>query len=331
MIEVLEKLVEGYFLITLDNLIFEVKGVVHPDDRIIAYVRYVPSIVSSGSSQVFQKIYNLHEREEFLKDNFSEYLWFSETYGRVLQSVPHGRVKQVLDPVKHMDKIRESSSELSISTSKLVDLLIEHTGIDKTNIGVTGSQLVGVARDTSDIDLIVFGESACDEFYSRLKYAYDEIPGLNRYSGNLLENHLEFRWGDLGRYHDILRGIESRKILQGVFGTHEFFIRLVKRPQDINECFGQIISENLGSREVQCLVIDDRNSIFTPCTYKVESIDLPELKQIVSYRGRFTEHVSTGETVKIRGRLESVIDTCTDERYLQLVLGESSSDYMIPI
>ena len=326
----LEKLVEGYFIKTLDNLIFEVKGVIHPNDRIIAYVRYVPNIVSSDSVPRFQKIYDLYEREKYLKDNFSEYLWFSETHGRILQAVPHKKVKQILDPVKHMVQIREDSSALSISTTHLVDLLLEYTGIDRSDIGVTGSQLVGVSRETSDIDLIVFGESACDEFYRKLEYNFDKIPGLERYNGNLLDEHLKFRWGELVEYHDTFREIERRKTLQGVFEEYQFFIRLVKRRQDVKENFGQVVSENFESREVQCMVIDDRESIFTPCVYKVESSDFPELKQIISFRGRFTEHVSKGDSVEAKGRLEWVVDTSTDERYQQLVLGENSTDYMIP-
>ncbi|MGY5857925.1 MAG: nucleotidyltransferase domain-containing protein [Candidatus Thorarchaeota archaeon] len=326
----LEKLVEGYFVTTLDNLIFEVKGVVHPNDRIIAYVRYVPNIVSSESTPRFQKLYELHEREKFLKDNFPEYLWFSETHERILQSVPYEKVKQILDPVEHMVQIRKDSSVLSTSTSRLVDLLLEYTGIDREDIGVTGSQLVGVATETSDIDLIVFGESACEEFYRKLEQNFDEIPGLERYSGNLLDKHLKFRWGDLVEHHGILREIERRKILQGVFEKHHLFIRLVKRRQDVTESFGQIVSENSESREVQCLVVDNQESIFTPCVYRVESSDYPELKQIISFRGRFTEHVSKGDFVKAKGRFEYVVDTSTDERYQQLVLGESSTDYLIP-
>jgi len=331
MIEVLEKLVEGYFITTLDNLIFEVKGVVHPNDRIIAYVRYVPNIVSSESQPKFQKIYNLNEREKFLNDNFPEYLWFSETHERILQSVPHEKVKQILDPVAHMVQIRNNSSALSVSTSRLVDLLLEYTGIDRKDIGVTGSQLVGVARETSDIDLIVFGESVCDEFYRKLKQNFDKIPSLERYSGDLLDEHLQFRWEDLVEYHDTLREIERRKVLQGVFEKHHVFIRLVKRRQDIAESFGQIVSEKSSeSREVQCTIIDDRESIFTPCVYKVESSDYPDLRQIISFRGRFTEHVSKGDSVNVKGRLEYVIDTSTDEKYQQIVLGEDSTDYMIP-
>lgn len=326
----LESLVEGYFVKTIDNLVFEVKGVVHPSDRTIAYIRYVPDITSPESISGFRKIYDLYEREEYLKKYHSEYLWFSEAHGRILQAVPHERVKQILDPVEHIAVLRENSSNLSIATTNLVDLLLEYTGIDKQNIGVTGSQLVGVARETSDIDLIVFGKTMCNKFYRGLGEFYDEIPGLERYHGELLNEHVKFRWGDLVMYQSPLLKIEKKKILQGIFRGHQFFIRLVKHRQEINEIYGQMVSKNLGTLEVQCKITDDQNSIFTPCVYQVESSDFLKLRQIVSYRGRFTEHVSMNQIVNVRGRLEYVVDTSTDEMYQQLVLGESSSDFLIP-
>lgn len=325
-----ESLVEGYFVKTLDNLVFEVKGVVHPSDRTIAYIRYVPDVVSPESISGLRKIYDLHEREEYLKKYHSEYLWFSEAHGRILQAVPHKRVKQILDPVEHLAVLRENSSDLSSATTNLVDLLLEYTNIDRQNIGVTGSQLVGVARETSDIDLIVFGKIMCNKFYRRLSETYDEIPRLERYQGELLNEHVKFRWGDLVRYQKFLLEIEKKKILQGVFRGHQFFIRLVKHRQEINEIYGQMVSENLGTLEVQCKITDDQNSIFTPCIYQVESSGYPELMRIISYRGRFTEHVLANQIVNIRGKLESVVDSSTGEKYHQLVLGESSSDYMIP-
>jgi predicted nucleotidyltransferase len=248
----------------------------------------------------------------------------------MLQAVPHDKVEQILDPIEHMSCIREKSDALSVSTAKLVDLLIQYTEVDSRSIGVTGSQLVGVANETSDIDLIVFGEAVCDDFYRKLKRNFDTIPGLKRYSGTTLEEHLTFRWGELSRYHDQLGKIENRKILQGVFGLHQFFIRLVKRPQDFTENFGQLVTKNLGQKEIGCLITDDRESIFTPCTYLVESSSIPELKRIISYRGRFTEQVSQSDSVKAKGRLEYAIDTSTNETFQQLVLGENSSDYMIP-
>ncbi len=325
--EVSKRLVEGYFIKTIDDLIFEVKGVVHPEDRTIAYLRYIPDTESKSG---FQKIYDLREREHYLKQNFPEYLWFSEPHGRVVQSVPHEKVSQVLDPVEHMSVIRKCSDTLSVATSHLVDLLIEYTNVNSSDIGVTGSQLIGVAGKGSDIDLIVLGESSCFEFYKNLKQNFDDIPGIQCYSDGLLKEHLSFRWGGLTKYHDILGEIERKKILQGIFGEHQFFIRLVKRPQDIKESFGQIVAENLGFREIQCMIVDDRESIFSPCRYRVESKDLPNLKWIVSFRGRFTEHASKGDIVNTKGRLENVFDTISNKSYNQLVLGEDPLDYLIP-
>ena len=330
MINVLDYLVEGYFLKTVNGLIFEVKGVVHPQDRIIAYLRYVPQFNSIGLISGYQKIYDLSEREKYLKKKFPQYLWFSETHQRILQAVPHEEVDQIFDPVKHMNQIRKETSVLSVATSNLVDVLLEYTEIDKMQIGVTGSQLIGVARETSDIDLIVFGESVCHEFYNKLREKYSEIPGITCYDGDYLKDHVRFRWGSLVEYQDILSKIESEKKLQGLFENHHFFIRLVKKPQDISERYGQIVSDNSSLKEVQCLITEDQDSIFTPCVYQVESSKFPSLTRIVSFRGRFTEHVSSGDSVNAKGRLENVTDTSTNERYQQLVVGERSSDYLIP-
>jgi len=79
--------IEGWFVITYDDLIFEVKGVIHPRNRIIAYVRYVPDI--DGERGGHRKVYNLHEREVFLKEKFPDYLWknitiSSKEYGKII-------------------------------------------------------------------------------------------------------------------------------------------------------------------------------------------------------------------------------------------------------
>ena len=37
------KILEGYAVETVEKLIFAVKGLVHPPDRLIAYMRYLPT------------------------------------------------------------------------------------------------------------------------------------------------------------------------------------------------------------------------------------------------------------------------------------------------
>jgi predicted nucleotidyltransferase len=325
-------LVEGCFVITSDNLIFEVKGIIHPQDRIIAYLRYVPD--DEHEKTGYRKVYNLNEREEYLNLRFPEYLWYSSAYGRVIQSVPISRIVSALKPVEYLEYMKnhyENLNQLQEASLRLTSELVHSTGISWSDIGITGSQLLGIATEKSDIDLVVFGDSICRKFYNNLSESYDEIPGIVPYSSDSLQSHLIFRWGSLTQYHDILREIESRKVLQGFFNGHEFFIRLVKLPREVDEFYGKMRYEMIGFCKSRCRISDDYDSVFTPCVYNVEPFDHPKLRKIVSYRGRFTEQAKKGTSVEARGRLEHVTDTTTGAEFQQLVLGEDSTDYLLPI
>ncbi len=329
-----ENPVEGYFLITSENLIFEVKGVVHPQDRIIAYLRYVPEDSPNKSSLHYRKLYNLNERYEYLNSRFSECLWLSKVHGRVIQSVPKRKIASILGPVEGLAQMKNNCgtlSRLGEATVMLAERLVQTTGVAWSDIGITGSQLLGIATDRSDIDLVVYGSTACRKFYDILSEGYGKIVGIRPYSGNLLNAHVRFRWSDLTQHHDILSKIESKKVLQGLFDKYEFFVRLVKRHDETDEFYGKMLYDMMGSCKVRCRVEDDHDSIFTPCTYIVESSDCPSLRRLISFRGRFTEQVSAGMSVRTRGRLERVTDTTTGDIFQQLVLGESSTDYLLPI
>ena len=329
-----ENPVEGYFLITSENLIFEVKGIVHPQDRIIAYLRYVPEDSLGKSHLHYRKLYDLNERYEYLTSRFPEYLWLSNVHGRIIQSVPRKKITSVLGPVEglaQMMKDRDTLSRLGKATVLLAERLVQATGIAWSDIGITGSQLLGISTERSDIDLVVYGSTACRKFYDVLAENYGRIVGIKPYSGNLLNAHVRFRWSDLTQHHDILNKIEKRKVLQGLFDRYEFFVRLVKRPEETDEFYGRMLYDMRGSCDVRCRVEDDHDSIFTPCTYIVESSDCPDLKRLISFRGRFTEQVSAGMSVRTRGRLEGVTDTTTGDSFQQLVLGENVTDYLLPI
>ncbi|MFW9786652.1 MAG: nucleotidyltransferase domain-containing protein [Candidatus Thorarchaeota archaeon] len=321
------ELVEGYFIITVDNLIFEVKGIVHPRNRVVAYLRYVPT--SSG----YKKIYDLNERESYLQKNYPSYLWFSEPHGRVIQSVSSDKIKSILNPVDCLKSLQNrvgDISDLEESSVNLAEKLIESTGIRWSDIGITGSQLVGVAKKDSDIDLVVFGERACRKFYSELFQAITTIPGVTRYVGSLLDEHVSFRWKAHTKLRPILREIEHAKILQGMFGGYHFFVRLVKTPKDFDQVFGDLSFQMRGQQFVSGSVIEDSESMFTPCEYLVVCDEIPNLRKLVSYRGRFTEQVSKGASFQAQGRLELVRDHRENDQYLQLVLGELPTDYLIP-
>ncbi len=330
-------LVEGFFITTVDNIIFEVKGVVHPLGRTIAYPRYVPD--SAGERQTvggrrYTKLAATSERLEYLRLNAPWYLWRDPFRNREMVTVADEQIAYILDPVEtlhHMCQLGKNLTDLQRATLDLVKEIVKSAHVPIMSLGITGSQLVGLANENSDIDLVVYGDKWAKRVYSYLKRERENILRLRKYNEQELRKHVMFRWKELDQFHHILQDLEAKKIFQGVFGGYDFFIRAVKNPQEVKTIYESEIVTCRREASIICDVIDDRNALFTPCEYLVYCEEDPELTRLISYRGRFCEHVQCSETVAARGQLETVLIDATGERYRQLVLGESPQDYLIPL
>jgi len=327
--------VEGYFIKTDDDLLFEVKGVIHPKDRVIAYLRYIQDEQGDRQSRSdigFRKVYNLKERDEILRIEYPQYLWYDENRGRQFQAVPRDRISFILNPIDGLRQLLDKGmhvTTLERASLGFAELIVEKSGIEWSDIGLTGSQLVGLSSQKSDIDLVVYGSDPARKIHRMLKDQLESLPEVKRYRGKQLERHVRFRWQRHERWMNSLMLIESQKALQGLFNSYDFYIRAVKLPEEIGHSYEDLVIRDEGIRTVNCIVTDDSDSIFTPCIYNVES-DIATLQKLISFRGRFTEHVSAGEDVEARGRMETVTNVNTDDSFTQLVLGEDPLDYLMP-
>jgi len=327
--------IEGYFAVTNDGLVFEVKGVIQPVDRLIAYLRYIPD--DSGNRQSkdgsrFLKVYDLEKREKYLREKHPQYLWHDEKCGRVLQAVPNDCISYVLSPIDGLRQLRDLGLHLTAleeASLSLAQSIVDKAGIEWAEIGLTGSQLVGLDTSQSDIDLVVYGSRPAKRVHTVLRDS--SLPRTKRYHGERLEKHLDFRWKAHSRWRSVLAEIEAKKALQGLYDSIDFFVRAVKLPDEMDHNYDDFTFEYEGTRVVRCMVTDDSDSIFTPCTYLVRCEELPDLSRLVSYRGRFTEHVHRNTHVEAKGRLELVRNVAKEESFHQLVLGEDYLDYLVPV
>lgn len=330
-------LLEGYFVVTKDNHIFEVKGIVHPPNRIIAYLRYAPAadgdrINTSGLS--YKKIYDLKKREVYLAENHPEYLWNDDVNGRIMQSVSKDSVAYCLSPIDYVKELRNRRQHLTSlqkASLSLIEILVNRANLDWSDVGITGSQLLGLETDLSDIDIVVYGETAGRSLYSFLKDNVDSIPDFERYSGTRLDHHVDFRWGRTNPFWDTLREIESKKVLQGLYRSYDMFIRLVRRAFENEASYGDFVFKTEDECVVRCRIIDDDQKIFTPVSYIVSCTNPSTLTRLVSFRGRFTEHVERGMTIEARGEIQNVTDIISKTTEKWLFLGERPDDYIIPL
>ncbi|MFH0860536.1 MAG: nucleotidyltransferase domain-containing protein [Candidatus Altiarchaeota archaeon] len=322
-------IIEGYSIKTAENLIFSVKGVVQPDGCSYAVLRYYPN--REGSRRGYRKLDTLEDSNSLVKARFPQYMGFDKTLGFEVQRVPFDSIVEVYDPVQRLDALRGSSrlDSLQRLAVDFSDMLVESSGVPVESVGVTGSMSVGLHNPSSDLDLIVYGEGSCRMVYDCLPNLFD--AALKGYDIGTISKLYAMRGAPLGYKLDEFVRAESRKLLQGIYNSSEFFIRMVRRPREVDDGMFSVSSKRVGGVRASAVIADDSDSIFTPSVYPLEDVKITDghvssLDYALSFRGRFSENAKKGERVLISGTAEVGANGT-----VRAVLGNNKSDRLILI
>ncbi len=81
---------EGDLIKTKSNVVFDVKGLVHPADKIIAFPRFIPSPMGTrkGNDGAYGKVYSLGDRFKYLQENQPDLIVFDPVFGETMCEVP---------------------------------------------------------------------------------------------------------------------------------------------------------------------------------------------------------------------------------------------------
>jgi len=330
---------EGDFIETHEGLIFDVKGLVHPKDRVVAYLRYLED--HSGDrrkgNRTYIKVYPLSDREKIVEGKYPRYLFYDPIFGGYLQGVPHESVRKLYQPAKKVSELlkRHSVDLVQMQALEFVQYLHDESSVHLGKIGLSGSILVDLHTENSDIDVVVYGKEHCLSAYESLKRLMgNEMGPIARYGSRDLERLYEFRSKDTQMPLEEFVRLERRKYCQGKFGGRDFFIRFLPDWNEVNEKYGDRTYVPLGYSRIKARVEDDSTSIFTPCFYTVSEVEVLEgtnvqpITGITSFRGRFCEQAKKGERVIAQGKAEKVVEKSGTESF-RLVLGAKPSDFMI--
>ncbi len=331
-------ILEGDFIEDKNNLIFDVKGLVHPPDRVIAYLRYYPDAEGERTrknGKKYSKVYSLEDREKYLVKHFPRYVYFDAVFGLKLEGVLRSQIKEVHKPTDKLQKllVAESLDDLERDALLFVEILRKESKISINKIGVSGSTLVDLANPDSDVDIIVYGEKNSRRAYEALRNLFNNSnTAIKPYNEEGLRKLYNFRVKDtLMSYEDYLFS-EKRKCTSGEVNGRDFFIRFIKDPREIREKYGDSKYVSLNIARIEGIVTDDSESIFTPCKYVIKHTktlegEAPKIREIVSYRGRFCDQVRENEKFIAQGKVERVITK--SETYHRLLLGGGRGDFLI--
>jgi len=331
---------EGELIRTKNGVIFDVKGLMHPPSRIIAFPRFIPSQQGTrrDSKRAYGKIYSFSDRFKFLEQNMPELIVHDPVFDETLCEVPHHMIERRYDPIEKLGLLR-TSKKLNTLEQKVVQLaeeLKEAAGIPWNAIGISGSVLVELASEKSDVDPVIYGAENCRRAYEALETLLkDDASGFKSYSHEDLKALFDFRSKDTMMSFEDFARVERRKAFQGIYGGTEYFIRFVKDWIDNVGQYGDVHYKNVGYAKISATIVDDAEALFTPCTYQVEDVAVVEgsklepIREVSSFRGRFCKQAKKGEKVTVQGKVERVIERQTGRVYYRIIIGNNPSDYMI--
>jgi hypothetical protein len=330
---------EGDLIESKGNIVFDVKGLVHPPNRVVAFIRYVPDPNGNRErdGKRYSKYYSLSKRYELLKREYPKYLVNDPVFNTLLCEVAVEDVKQHYQPAQGLRDLRSKNNldDAEKTALQFMEILKENAGVPWSKLGVSGSILVNLHEPSSDIDLIVYGSETGYKVQATMKEMLEDKKGpFEAYDLDGLRELFDFRSKDTNVSFENFVRTDSRKVSHGKFRGKHFFIRFVKGLNEISEQYGSIIYKPEGNARIKATVVDDLEALFTPCNYKLANVEILEgtkvepIKEIVSFRGRFCEHARSGEAVIAEGKVERVQQEGKDDHF-RLLLGSKPSDHMI--
>ena len=330
---------EGFAVETREGLIFTVKGLVHPPDAVIAYLRYVPDPSGdreSGGTR-YRRVYGFQEQEDLLRARWPWYLRKDSVFGLLLQAVPVDDIRRVYDPCHRLKNLweRGPADRLEEGVLGLTELVRETANVPLEALGLSGSALLGLHRADSDMDIVAYGDEESRSVHRALTdLLHERSAAVQRpRTEELAAIHDEHCLDTPISLVDFAR-LQARKVNEGRFRGRPYFFRFVKRRAQVPERYGNLRYEPLGPALIRARVEDDAEALFTPCRYEVGHVTFLEgaptegLREIVSFRGRFTDQAKSGEWVSARGRLERVVRAGCPF-YLRLSVGGQPGDYLV--
>jgi len=326
---------EGDFIESLEGLIFDVKGLVHPPDRVVAFVRYVhdPLGYRMRGGIRYRKIYELSERYSFLRRTVPEYLVHDPVFDEELIEVPRQRILRHYDPMRRTGELlRNADTPLEQKAVEMISCLASASSVPKEEFGVSGSLLVDLAGPESDIDIVVYSSDRCLKVRQALADLLEEGDEFQPYGEEKVRALYESRHGETGVSFSDYARCELKKDFQGYFKGTDFFVRYVKDFPEVKEEYGSVRYHALGYGRLEAVVSGDDEAIFTPCAYSLRDVHPVDFRaeppmEVASFRGQFCEQARRGERVVAQGKIERLVSG--DKAFNRLLLGNTRRDFMI--
>jgi predicted nucleotidyltransferase len=325
---------DGDTFVTKDGFIFNTFGYEHPDDRVFAFLKYIPAEFKAlfnvhmlertwkyGETQLFraEKLYTAQNYKTFIeafRKNFPDYLYYCPLRNKELITAPLNLIARVFVPRDRLEALRqvEKPDKLQKLALELINVLSAESGVGLDDFGIHGSIALDMHASESDIDFVVYGT----ENFRIVEETIARLVNTGKLS-YIISNRLD----------------AARKF-QGRYKGKIFMYNATRKPEEVKTRYGDARFSSIDPVRFQCTVTDDTEAIFRPATYKITNYkpldaesELPLDKipdRVVSNIGCYRNVAREGGEIKVAGQLERVESIKTGAVHYQVVVGTATSE-----
>ncbi|KPV63133.1 MAG: hypothetical protein AOA65_1445 [Candidatus Bathyarchaeota archaeon BA1] len=324
---------------TREDLFFCVVGYAHPPDRVLSYLKYVPSPHGKwgNGNKRFKRVLSYYtipwllETFQFLQKEYPQYLYDSYVLNIKMSAVPLSYLKTRYHPREKLSSLLGITKldPLQQNVVELVSLLSEESGIPLNSFGVTGSLLIDIHKpEFSDIDLTIHGLKNSEALKETLLSLYKTGgTAITRFGKRVLEAWCKNKSTLYPITVEEAKTFYERKWNRGLYKDRQFSIHPIKLDEEIIEKYGDRVFIPQGIVEVEATVSDATDAMFLPCTYNVNEVTVVagrkviDIREVTTYEGLYADLAKVGEKITVKGKLEKVLDKRTGEEHHRILVG----------
>ena len=270
------------FIVDKDGWIYSVAAYDNAE-RVGGILRYIPDPSGERSTATGERYRKLE---------------FEEAYDLIRKAKPGylDRIHRV--PMSDVMAVKKPEEELPRIAARdpRVRSLVRLFALPAGSLGCTGSRLLGLEAEHSDIDLVVYGDAfpaACERLRSAI--AAGEVQDLSEEMWRTVYNK---RRPELPFDEFVLH--EKRKWNRGEIAGTYFDLLYTRSYDDLDSVpVGQ--GQVLGTGTVEAVVTDASYAFDSPAVYRVRH---PKISCILSFTHTYSGQALSGEVVEARGVCE---------------------------
>ncbi len=345
------------FIEDKDGFMYCVVGYVHPPNRVLAYLKYVPSnkenirtIWFRGGiryNRVLEYYSSVAVAESFkiLEKTKPHYIYYDEVFNIKFIGIPLSEIGKHYLPEARLKEIVEqgTSDALERDLVELTEFLCNESGIKLNYFGISGSILLRIHNPKySDMDLTIYGIRESWKLLEIIKDITEKQNIIALPSEDVLK-----KWAfEVSKHHPLTPKeafrmyVEKRTRLM-YKGCRIFSLHPILLPHEISEKYGDRVYLPKGLAKIRGRVVENKLSIFLPGTYAIDDVEVIEgakkyceIREVVTFEGLYSGLLDLDEEFIAYGKVEEVYDKVGEKKFLRLVIGSAEAkgrDYIKPL